>query len=430
MRGLKSFVGLVVILFGLLLYVFYVEVNRDPAGDGEKKENAFTVQSDTIEQVTIKAESGERTVVRKSGNDWQVVEPVTAPADAVEISGITTNLARVEIQRVVDENASDLEQYGLDPARIEVSYKAGAEEQRLLVGQKTPTGSDLYARVGDQKKVFLIASFLETTLNRTTFDLRDKTALEIDREKIDAIEIGTAGKTMRMAKADAEWQITAPVSARADFTAVEGLVARLANLQMKSIVEGAGDYGFDTPAATVRIGTGSSQAALAIGKPADEGSVYARDLSRDAVFTIESSVLDELKKGAGEYLQKDLFDARAFNTTRVEVKRNTQTVVFEKTQDKWRQIVPAEKDVDGAKVDALLSAITGARATEFVDSPPKGLKTELMVVLKFDEGKKQEWVEFSRAGDTAYATRGGSQGVAKVDAAAIDTIVKALEDVK
>jgi uncharacterized protein DUF4340 len=212
---------------------------------------------------------------------------------------------------------------------------------------------------------------------------------------------------------------------------------------MKSIVPDATDlkkYGLDKPVATVRLGSGSSQAALAIGSAAESGTVYAKDLSRPAVFTIESSLADDLKKDASEYRQKDLFDARSFNTTRLEIVHNNQTTVFEKTkvknkdgkeEEKWKQTAPTAKDVDAAKVEALISAATGARATGFVDSIAKtGLeKPELTLAFKYDDGK-EERVAFASGKDTAYAARAGSPGAAKVDAAVVDSIVKALGDVK
>ena len=80
----------------------------------------------------------------------------------------------------------------------------------------------------------------------------------------------------------------------------------------------------------MHVGSGSSQAGLAIGKSAGEGVVYAKDLSRPMVFTIESALADELKKPADDFRIKDLFDARSFNTTRVEIARGGQTTAFEK----------------------------------------------------------------------------------------------------
>src|SRR3989304_140697 len=79
--------------------------------------------------------------------------------DAAEASGITSNLASMEIQRVIDEAPADLKEYGLAEPRIEVSFKSGGQEHRLLIGQKTPPGSDLYAKLADKKKGFLVPAF-------------------------------------------------------------------------------------------------------------------------------------------------------------------------------------------------------------------------------------------------------------------------------
>ena len=441
MRGLR-FIILLLIAIPLGWYAYY-DSKKGPVDDSPKRDKVFTVDADKIDELEIKAESGEKTTLRRKGSDWEIVQPVVSPSDQAVVSGITSNLASVEIQRVVEENAADLKEFGLAEPRAEVAFKANNQQHRLQLGQKTPSGTDLYAKLPDSKRVFLISSFLDSTFNRGTFDLRDKSVLKLDREKIDALDVTAGGHTTRLEKKNGEWQIVQPPAGRAEFGTVDGLVSRVGSVQMKSIVPDATDlkkYGLDKPATTVRLGSGSSQATLAIGGPAEAGSVYAKDLSRPAVFTIESSLVDELKKEPSEYRQKDLFDARSFNTTRLEIVRNGQTAAFEKTQvkdkdgkaqEKWRQIAPAARDVDAAKIEALLSALTGARATGFVDTTAKtGLdKPELTVTVKYDEGK-EERVTFARAGGSAYAARAGSPGAANVDAAAIDSIVKALEDVK
>ncbi len=449
MRGLRSFFGLFVILIALGAYLYFVESKQTPgSGTDEKKEKVFAVESDKIDEVTIKSASGERTTLKKSGSDWQIVAPQQAAPDSTEVSGITSNLSSLEIQRVIDDNATGLKEYGLAPPRIEVAFKADGKQQTLHIGDKTPPGSDLYAKLADQQKVFLIPSYVESSFNKTTFELRDKAALKLDRDKVDALEIGTADRQLRFAKRDGDWRLTAPAAGRTDHTTVESLAGRIASAEMKSIVAAEApdlkQYGLDKPAATIRIGSGSSQATLLIGKAAEEGNVYAKDQSRPAVFTLESSLLDELKKNADEFRQKDLFDARSFNTTRVEMARGGQTVAFEKAkvkgkdgkeEEKWRQVAPAAKDVDASKVDGLVSAITGVRADGFVEPSTKGVKAaldkpELTVTLKFDEGKKEERASFARSGSNAYAVRAGEPAVAKIQASTLDSIVKALEELK
>jgi hypothetical protein len=257
--------------------------------------------------------------------------------------------------------------------------------------------------------------------------------------------VTASGRTTRFEKKSGEWQIAAPPTGRADFGAIDGLVSRVSSVQMKSVVPTPGDlktYGLDQPAATVRLGSGSSQATLLVGATAEgeTGSVYAKDLSRPAIFTIDSTLVDDLKKDPSEYRQKDLFDARSFNTSRMEVTRNGQTSVFEKSkvknkegqeEEKWRQTAPSARDLDAGKIETLISAATGARATGFVDNTAKtGLdKPELSVMFKYDEGK-EERVAFARSGAQGYASRAGSPGAAKIDASVIDAIVKAVEALK
>ena len=170
-------------------YLYFVESKKPAGGDAEKKDKVFTRRRRT--RSTSSRSSRSQASARRCGraaSDWQIVQPRRRQAGPGEVSGITSNLASLEIQRVIDENPSDLKEYGLTQPRVEVAFKAGGKDHKLLIGQKTPPGSDLYARLADQKRVVLIPSFLDTTFNKTTFDLRDKSVLKVDRD-----EIGCAG---------------------------------------------------------------------------------------------------------------------------------------------------------------------------------------------------------------------------------------------
>jgi hypothetical protein len=438
MKGVRSFLVLLVIAAALGGFLYY-DSRRQPES-GSKQEKVFAgVEADKIEQVTITSAKGDKTTVQKQGSAWQVTAPLSAPADEAELSGITSNLASLEVQRVVDEQATDFKQYGLDPAKTTVAFKAAGKDQTLLLGDKTPTGGDMYARRPDSARVFLVSSFLDATFNKSSFDLRDKTVLKLDRDKVERIEVQAADRTITFVKQGADWRVTSPIDARADFGAVEGIVGRLNTSPMKSVeaadVKDPKDlakYGLDKAAVTVRVTSGSSLAGLAIGKSAAEGTVYARDLSRPMVFTIESSLADELKKPADEFRVKDLFDARSFNTTRIEVTRQGQTLAFEKDKDTWKQVTPAAKAADAAKVEALLTALTGARANSFETKlASTGLDTpELVATIKYDDGKKEEKVTFAKKGTDGFARREGDTAAARLDGATVDSIVKALDALK
>jgi len=445
MRGLRSTIALVVVLAGLGAYIYFVTW-KTPEGDASKKtDKVFTgLQADKIEEIRITSAGGDATTVKKDNGAWQVVQPVAAKADESEVSSITSALATTDVVRVIDENPSNLNDYGLSNPRIEVDFKAAGDKdyRKLFIGEKSPTGADLFAKRNDEKKVFLIPAFQETTFNKDTFALRDKVVLKFDREKVDGVEVDTAGKSLVMAKDGAEWKIKKPLETRADYGSVEGLIGRVQTVQMKSIAADQASpadlkkYGLEKPEATVNISAGSARATLLVGGKATDTTVYARDASKPAVVTVESALMDDLKKSADDYRRKDLFEFRAYNATRVELTRGGDTVVFERVkgqgdnaQDKWHRVSPNPADVDRDKVDAMLAKLANMRASSFVEASTKtAAKPELEVHVTFEDGKKEERVTFVKDGADVLVLRPGEPGAAKTDAADLTEALKSLDE--
>ena len=449
MRGLKSTFALIVILAGLGAYIYFV-TSKTPEGGadaGKKQEKVFAaLQADKIEEIKISTAAGEATTLKKEGTAWKIAQPIETLASDSEVSGVTSALSSVEIVRVIDENPANLNDYGLSNPRIEIDFKASGDKEyrKLLVGEKTPTGSDLFAKRNDEKKVFLIQAMQETSFNRTTFDLRDKTLLKFERDKVDALDITAGGKTLALGKDGGDWKISKPVQTKADFGSVEGLVGRLQTVQMKSIVADTATpddlkkYGLDKPEATVNLGLGSAKATLLFGGKAADNTVYARDASKTSVVTVESALLDDMKKGADDYRRKDIFEFRPYNATHIEITRNGQTITLERTKgqgenapDKWKRVSPTAGDVDKDKSDSLLSKLSNIRAASFVDASAKtGLdKPAMTVVAKFDEGKKEDRATFGQVGNDVFVSRPGEPGAAKIDSADFNEVIKTLDEI-
>jgi len=444
MRGFKSTFALLLVLLGLVGYIYFYEMKRPATETADQKPKVFTVESATIEQVDVKSASGDRTVLKKSGDAWRIVEPLDAKADETEVSGIVSNLASLETQRVVDENAKDLAQFGLASPRIEVGFKAAgqADASRLLLGDTNATGGEIYAKLPGSARVFLVSSYLESTFNKGTFDLRDKTILSFDRSKVDSLEIVSKEQRLAFAKAGDGWRLTSPVDARADSGQVEGAIGSLQTLAMKSIAEPEAaekdfaKYGLDKPDLTATVGAGSTRATIVIGKADQSGFQYARDVSRPMIVTIDPALVNALRNTADSFRPKDVFEFRSFTATRLEITRGTATAAFEKVADKdslskWKRVDPA-KDVDATAMDGLLAALSGLSAGGYVDAKTKtGAESPVAVVTaKFDDGKKEERVVFGKVGAEMFAVRPGEPGAAKVDAAKFDEAIKALEAIK
>src|SRR5262245_37779331 len=139
MRGLRSTIALTLVLAGLGAYIYFVTWKKTPETSASKQEKVFAgVESDKVEEVTVKSEKGDTTTLKKENGTWNIVAPLTAKADESESSAIANALGQLEITRVIDENPADLKDYGLTTPRIEVSFKAagGKTTGRLLLGDK------------------------------------------------------------------------------------------------------------------------------------------------------------------------------------------------------------------------------------------------------------------------------------------------------
>jgi hypothetical protein len=436
-HGTKSTILLVVVLGALGGYIYFVDSKRDPATDGANPKAFASVVADNIEEIEIKNADGETSRVQRVGTDWQLVAPDKADADDGVVGTVTSNLSTLEVQRVVDENPADLTQFGLNPPRVDLSFRLKDQKdyQRLLVGEKTPTGGDYFAKRPAENRVFLISSYLDAIFNKSAFDLRNKAILTFDRSQASAVEIVTGAAVTQFTGSGSDWRIAKPIAARADYAAVEGLMTRLSSTFMQKIVaKEATDlkqYGLDSPALTATVTTGSSKATVIIGR-ADGESRFAKDVSRSEIFTVENTLYVELSKAIGEFRRKDLFDGRSFTANRIETKRGEDTIALDKTtvdnKETWKNA--AGKDVDLAKAEDLMAKLSSLRATSFDATAHPSLKMPaLTVTVRFDD-KKTETVTFAKSGMETFASRADEPGSARIDTMAFDEAMKAIDAVK
>jgi hypothetical protein len=455
---------LAVLAAGLGAYIYFVDQYKTPAPetppDAPLGKVFAKVDAAKVAEVRITSSAGEATTVRKVGSAWRVVTPIDVPADEAEVSGIASNLATADVQRVVDEKPKDLAAYGLAKPKVTVVFTVAGEKtpHTLLIGDKNPTASDLYAKLPESPRVFLVSGYLEGTFDRSTFQLRDKKLLAFDREKVDRIDVIAGKVTVTVARQADVWRVTAPWTARADFGVIESVLSRLAGGQVKAIawdpsapssgVAAAGaakpgaaasaphsykELGLDPAERRLVLAAGSARAELVLGKATPEGDVYARDASRPLAFTIEKALADDLSRTPADFRSKDLFGFRAFTGTRLEIARAGTTVVFERKKgpgkdavEKWIAVSPA-KAVDEAKIEDLVTKVSNLRAESFVDALPAGATEQLRIQTAFDEGRKHETVVVHQAGGASYAVREGDAGAAKLIAPAITELVVALD---
>ena len=393
---------LAVLAAALGAYLFFVERHREaPAADAPDSPRGKVfdkLDAAKIEEIQIAASSGETTTLRKVDNAWRLTAPIAVPADQTEASSAASNLATADVQSVVDEQPKDLAAFGLAKPRVTVTFRVAGDKtpRTLLLGDKNPTGSDLYAKLPDAPRVFLVSAYLEGTFDKGSFGFRDKRILTFDREKIDRLDVTAGTAKTTVARQSDTWSVVAPANARADFGVIEAVLSRLANGQMKSIA-----WDPDAPAAPAGRG--------GLGRPHPEGvrprprrapphprrrQHRRRDPARqgDAARATSTPRTPRDRSSSpsrrrspttspatpADFRSKDVFAFRAFTGTRLEITRAGKTVAFERKKGpekdavvKWVAVAPAPA-ADEAKIEDLVNKVATLRAESFVDALPAG----------------------------------------------------------
>ena len=454
MHRTRSTLALLVGFLALSAYVYFVELERRPASETPPNEQLFDWESDAITGLTLRGGGDQTELSRADDTDgWQITAPVEAAADDTQVSSITTALTSLEVPRVIADEATDLAPFGLAEPAVEVAVVVTEEheEHRLLIGDTTPTGGERYAKLAASDRVFLVASHLDGTFGKSTFELRDKTILDFESGDVEEFQIESRNGSLRFTKDQNEWRVAEPWQVRGDFSTIEGTVGRLSSGEMRSIIVESPDasesddplamYGLSEPSVTATVRLGSASATLLVGDSTADGTYYAKDASRLVIFTIDSSLVDDLERESGEYRDKDLFDFRPFNATRVEIERMDDTMVFEKSDADsdaaWTRVDSGSTPVDRTKMDDLLADLSGLRAETFVDSrDDDALDPDTLVAtirIRFgtttteDDATTEEQVTLWRSGERTYGVHGDEPGAAVIDTESVDDAFEALE---
>ncbi len=418
MRGLRSTLLLGAVLLALAAYIGLVD-SRLPVDEAGPA--AIEVTSGDITEITVTASDGVTSRLVRENEVWRLIDPVEAAADIAVASTIAGSLASIEVQRELADEPTSLQEYGLDPPRVEVAFRtANGEEYTVRIGATTPAGDNRYARI-DDGGIILVGAFLDDTFNRVPFDLRDKRLLVFNAAGTDALAIEGSGAARRFARREGAWTIEAPFAARGDHAAIDAVVSSLSSGRMQAVVEENPDdlavYGLDPPALTATVTIEDEPATLLLGAVAGDERIYAKDSARPAVFTVPAGLLEDLETPLDELRTVDVFDFRALTAERVDIVRDGESLVLERAatdagESVWRA---GETVLDAEVADAALTALVNLRVGAFLDERHAALETPAMTVTATFDGGRTETVVFAREGDDVFAGRADEPGSARLE---------------
>jgi Domain of unknown function (DUF4340) len=381
----------------------------------------FDLKKNGTEQVSVE---------RNSAGQWHITAPMPLAADQSAVSSLLGTFSSLNSERLVEEKASSLAPYGLETPNLEVDLTEKANKtQKLLLGDDTPAGSGMYAKLDGDARVFTIPKFDKTSIDKTANDLRDKRLLTLNPDKISQVDLAAKKQEMAFGRTKDEWQIVKPKPLRADNSQVDELVRALTDAKMEL---GASDdpkkngslFATATPVATAKVTAESGTQELEVRKNKDD--YYAKSSAVEGIYKVPSTLGQAVDKNLDDFRNKKLFDLGADDPSKIEIRTGSKTYFLTKGGEDWWS--GSAKKMDAASVDDLLEKIRDLSADKFVDSG--FTETQIDLTVTSNNAKRVEKVAIAKAGDKYIAKRENDSTLYQLDSKAVDDLTKAADDLK
>lgn len=405
--------------------------NRHKKEDSETKKSPelWALGQDEITSVEIARRDGERTRIEK-GQDgaWRIVSPEPLPADKDAISNFVSSAAKVEADKVVEEKPEDLAAFGLkEPyARLLVTTKDG-RTRTLLLGDDAPVGGGAFAKLDGDAKVYLLASWTKSGLDKLAVDLRDKRLMTFDRDRIVRVEIARGKDAFELSKnAQGNWVISRPQTFRADGWSVDDYVRRLQDLKLDPLLTSdqkadlKKQFESGTATVTVQVTDAAGTQKLELRKNKDK--YYARSSAVEGFHLVQEFDAKALDKGLDDFRNKKLFDFGFNDPSKIEYRSEKRKLVLTKSGEKWEA---DGRTMDNVGVQSLIDRLRELSATGF----PAGGFTSPVIEIAVT-AKTAEKVLISKAGDKYIAKREGEPALYELTAGSIEELDRTAQDVK
>jgi len=421
-HGLIAAVGVLAILGG---YAYWA--NKHPVSDTTPATPAspgiLSLPADQIATIRIAKTGAEPLTLEKKGDQWQITTPNSLPADQDAVAALTSAVSPLNSDRLIDEHPQSLASFGLDNPTAEVDFTTkDGKTQKLLFGSDTPSGSDTYANVDGNPKVYTVASTNKAPFDKSVNDLRDKRLLTLNSDKITSVTLTPKGAPIEFNKnSGGDWQITKPKPIRADGPAVDDLVGKLRDAKMDlTATPTAADFATAAKVGSATFVDDKGPQSIEVRK-AKDNSYLAKSTAVEGIYKVTPDVGTAIDKGIDDFRNKKLFDFAFTDPSKLDLNGK----VYEKTGDKWFN-GPAQ--IDSSSIQNVVDKLRDLAATKFPDKLSGS--PALTVAVTWGEKSKVDKVVVNKSGNDYIASREGDATAYGLDPKAYDDLTQAIAAIK
>jgi hypothetical protein len=389
--------------------------------------------------------------VEQADGRWKLTRPRALPADGDTLRDFLEKLRAARVKEFVAEAPRSLEPFGLDRP-VKVSIHTGRDKDRatktLLFGRGDAGKKGVYAMRAGESAVVVIPDETWAAVPKNVAVLRDKTVVEVERDKVTRLEIESPKGAVTLAQENGRWKITAPEALPADQVEAGAVLFKLRELRAQAFLsEDAAGVPRYLAKPTVRVtiseqGAPAPRTLLLAPSPERRGgapTAYAGLAGRGPVVLVDGKVLEELGRSVDDLRDHVLLSGlEPKDIKRMRVRAGGQTVVVERSGDvDWKLVEGGRGSAKAATVDNLIYALRALKwksiATPTGDEPARyGLDAPTLEVtlLKADGAELAALLVGKRDGERAWVKLKATPAIYAVDAKQLGEPPKVPDDFK
>jgi hypothetical protein len=358
------------ILAALSAYVYIVEIRQREQQNAEKQKAEKLVHLDRpeITQIALDSEKKGKIVLKKAAGTWVISSPVKTRADEYALDGLLTTISSAAQEKLLLDKDVKWSDYGLEKPTFTVTIGTKKIAARIFFGNQNPSKSSYYVRVNKSPKLLLVADTLKNALNKTLFELRDKTVLSRAPSDISRLSINLGDKIAEFKRETKDkWMMVKPKRIRVKRDVIDQNLRVLTNLKATDILDSPkkdGDpYGLKRPYKTILLAGNKPDQVLILGNVVkkDNGSassndVYARVKGLDTVYVLDKRSLARLQTDPKQIQDRSLVTLGPADVNKFEIQLEGETWEASREKEgKWLLSKPEKrKDIENWPVTRLL----------------------------------------------------------------------------
>lgn len=264
-RNIIIILAVIVILIAGLVIINRLDTASDDEQTSATSEPSYTIYSeDTSDLSAVIVENQEETIEADNlGNSvWTINNMSNDDIDKSKAYTLASTISTIISKNKIEENPSDLSQYGLDDPSITVTLrKNNGDENILYIGDMSPTLNEYFIILDGDNTVYTLYSYKVDTLMQPLSYYSDFNRFNVEIDDIIKIKIERSNETIELKIADDisqttnnVWEIVEPYDSSANDEYIDSnILEALDELSFSNLVTDGGDYGFDTPTAKITL---------------------------------------------------------------------------------------------------------------------------------------------------------------------------------